>query len=64
MHTVILDFSADILTLSVQIWCPGLVREKLWSACARVTNGHLIINIYPDIDMFIDYHMLVSQLVS
>jgi len=29
LHIVILDFSSDILTLSVKIWCPGLVQEKL-----------------------------------
>jgi len=28
LHIVILDFSADILTLSVKIWCPGLVQEN------------------------------------
>jgi len=33
LHIVIIDFSADILTLSVKLWCPGLVQEKLWSAC-------------------------------
>jgi len=34
LYIVILDFSADRLTLSVKIWCPGLVHEKLWSASA------------------------------
>jgi len=32
LPVVILDFSTDILTLSVQIWWPGLVQKKLWSA--------------------------------
>jgi len=26
LHIVILDFSADILTLSVKVWSPGLVQ--------------------------------------
>jgi len=32
LHIVILDFSANMLTLSIKIWCPGLIQDKLWSA--------------------------------
>jgi len=32
LHIVILDFSADKSTLSVNIWCHGLLQDKLWSA--------------------------------
>jgi len=28
LHFVILDFSDTILTLSVNIWCPGLVKRN------------------------------------
>jgi len=28
LHIVILDFSDNILTLSVKIWCPGLVKRN------------------------------------
>jgi len=28
LHIVILDFSDDILTLSVKIWCPDLVKRN------------------------------------
>jgi len=28
LHIVILVFSADILTLNVKIWCPGLVKRN------------------------------------
>jgi len=31
LHIVILDFSDNMLTLSVKIWCPGLVKSQ-WSA--------------------------------
>jgi len=32
LHVAIQDFIADVFTLSVKIWCPGLFQEKLWSA--------------------------------
>jgi len=28
LHIAILDFSDNILTLSVKIWCPGLVKRN------------------------------------
>jgi len=28
LHIVILDFSDNILTSSVKIWCPGLVKRN------------------------------------
>jgi hypothetical protein len=37
LHNVFLDFGADVLTLSVENWCPGLIQEKLWSALAEST---------------------------
>jgi len=37
LHIVILYLTPIYRLLSVKIWCPGLVQEKLWSACIYLT---------------------------
>jgi len=45
LYIVILDFSADILTLSVKIWCPSLVQENYGQLVLVVSTMRILFSV-------------------